>query len=166
MREDGKLFDCFAGERKNQSLKACAQFIKNDKRYEQSVLCRAVGLQLVDLRGCNGFRDELGFSKDCASGVRVANKARLNGSELCKNDVLLCGQQLFLAVAFLHVSEAAGWGIVGFALLADVFQFDAKVTRNSTGYVRSRQSVVVQLGEFSLASAWYFDGDRRIVLLM
>ncbi len=129
-----------------------------------SVLSRVIGLQLAELQACNNFRDGLFFAKDHAPGVRLSTKARLNGSELAARDVLRSAHGVLL-VSFLDVSAVAGWGVTGVIVVADVFDFEADVTRHSTAFVRSSQSALVQISEFSLVHAWYFDGDRCIIAL-
>ena len=54
-----KLLDCFAGESKNRFIKQCAQPIRLQKRFEFSVLSKAIALQLDALDACDKFEDRL-----------------------------------------------------------------------------------------------------------
>ena len=98
---EDKLFDCFAGERKNRFIKQCAQPVRLQKRYEFSVLSKAIALQLDALDACDNFEDRLVRPKAAhESGWTTSREAVVGGNSLRLNDVIVACNRAIVLKAF------------------------------------------------------------------
>jgi len=159
-------FDCFAGERKNQILKAVAQHNRRGARREFSILTRAVGCQLDELETCEAFRDRLHAHKESCPGILVSKHAFHQGSDLQKDDVIRASTGEILVIrGFLDVSPDVGWSCSGIVIVADVYLFHRVVTPHSASFALSSSSSLVQVRSFELVPVSYFDGPNFIVAL-
>ena len=50
-------------------------------------------------------------------------------------------------------------------LSADLYEFDAQVTRSSKAFAIAARDALVQVDQFDLVPVWYFDRDARLVLV-
>ena len=160
-------FDCFAGERKNQLMKAVWQHNRRGARREYALLTRAMGHQLAELEDCAGFTDRiLPPLKQLRPGIAASKKGFLHGSELRENDVVkLRSGEVLVVCGFLDVSpDAVGVSSFGVLVVANVYEFSRVVTPHATAFAFSSPSNPMVMPDFELVSVSYFDGTDIVIL--
>ena len=160
-----KLLDCFAGERKNRFIKQCAQPIRLQKRFEFSVLSKAIALQLDALDACDKFEDRLVRPQAAhESGWTTSREAVLGGNSLRLGDVIVACNRAIVVEAFRRGPNSSS-STSPIVLSADLYALDAQVTRSSKAFAITARDVQLRVDQFHMVTVWYFQGDARLVLL-
>ena len=162
---EDKLFDCFAGERKNRFIKQCAQPVRLQKRYEFSVLIKAIALQLDALDASDNFEDRLVRPKAAhESGWTTSREAVVGGNSLRLGDVIVACNRAIVVEAFRRGPNSSS-STSPIVLSADLYALDAQVTRSSKAFAITARDVQLRVDQFHMVTVWYFQGDARLVLL-
>ncbi len=156
----GKLLDCFVGERKNCSLRASANIVRNGKAWEWSVLFRALGAQLRRLQNrtpIDALHAPVAVSP-CGT-VQSSQTAMFHGVRLGKGDAMRVGKYVLMLRQFEFDD------VNGFRVCCDATEFREQVNSHAAAWVCTSESARAKVGSFQLVSVYYPRRDGRIVVL-
>ena len=135
------------------------------KRYEFSVLSKAIALQLDALDACDNFEDRLVRPKAAhESGWTTSREAVVCDNSLRLGDVIVACNRAIVLKAFRRGPNSSS-STSPIVLSADLYAFDAQVTKSSKAFAITARDALVQVDQFDMVIVWYFDRDARLVLV-
>ena len=169
-RRDGMVLDTFTCERKHSLLKEAAMPIKNTRRFERSVLARALTMHrdsLVEQRSgyINGTASE-DIARQLGAISCIASKSARFGGTLCgSGDLFFHGEQLLeviCAFELIYTDHSHG-----FVVLVDSFEFVDIASAFACRYKKlpgvQRLLPVDSNCSFRLSPHWCNEGRHHLV---
>ena len=152
--------DCFVGERKNCSLRAVANIVKNARCWERSVLFRAMAAQLARLTNrpaANMLHPKVSVSR-CGS-VRTSSSATVCGVRLRKGDAVKVSGRVLLLQGF-QIDDAHGLRVC-----CDAYESRERVDSHASVFACTSANAFSSVSSFQVVHLYYKRCDGRIVVL-
>ena len=88
----------------------------------------------------------------------------MGGNSLRLNDVIVACNRAIVIKAFRRGPNSSS-STSPIVLSADLYAFDAQVTKSSKAFAITARDALVQVDQFDMVTVWYFDRDARLVLV-
>ena len=171
-RDRGRLWDAFAGERKNKAVLAMAENMRNTKTFERSVLqtliastfqklCQDDALSQKLLKPARPAECLVGLLPEWGSVVpTISNAAHISGRKICIGELVVPNGERDAFLIHACVSAHSWFGVI-----AERCAFVESVSRFAKRFKRCNRISVVRLEGFVAVDIWYYPDVSEIVTL-
>ena len=171
-RDRGRLWDAFAGERKNKTVLAMAENIRNTKTFERSVLQTLIASTCQKLCQDDALSQKLSKPArpaECLVGLlpewgsvvpTISNAAHISGRKICIGELVVPNGERDAFLIHACVSAHSWFGVI-----AERCAFVESVSRFAKRFKRCNRISVVRLEGFVAVDIWYYPDVSQIVTL-